>query len=126
MPSASALNFDLDVSHEVSPGTLDQEIVRRAAVILWSEAMWNRNDNGKCPAEATTWSIYCALEKATMEVTGGFHHRRPALEMVRALVEQRTAGRNYNHRLMDYNNDPSTTLADVQSLFKQALAEMEK
>jgi hypothetical protein len=44
-----------------------------------TEAAWNRSDNRECPTSATKWSIYCALEKATLDVTGGPHHRRPAL-----------------------------------------------
>ena len=32
---------------------------------------------------------------------------------------------NYEHRLMDYNNDPTTTLDDVRSAFQEALAGMD-
>jgi hypothetical protein len=64
------------------------------------------------------------MQRATIEVTGAFHHRRPALEVVRLIVEKRTVGRPYHHRLMDYNNDPSTHLDDVRSLFAEALAQM--
>lgn len=59
------------------------------------------------------WSIYCAIEKATIEVTSGFHHRRPALEIVRLIIDSRSVGRPYHHRLMDYNNDRSTTFGDL-------------
>jgi hypothetical protein len=62
------------------------------------------------------------VEKAEIEVTGGFHHRRPAGELVREIVDERAKNRNYSHRMMDYNNDPTTTLADVRSLFAEALA----
>jgi hypothetical protein len=124
--SPSTLSFDLDASHEVAPNALDEEIIRKAASILSTTEAWNRADNRKCPTDATTWSIYCALEKATIEVTGGFHHRRPALEAVRQIVDERAVGRNYHHRLMDYNNDPTTHLSDVQSLFHEALTRMEK
>lgn len=119
--SSSALRFQIDTSREILPNELDRQIVQRAATILSSASTWNRDDNRRCPTTATTWSIYCALERATIEVTGAFHHRRPALEVVRQIVEERTAGRNYNHRLMDYNNDSTTTLRDVQSLFAEAL-----
>ena len=64
------------------------------------------------------------MEAATAEVTGGMDHRRPAMEVVREIVEDRTTGRGYNHRLMDYNNDSTTTLDDVQSLFREALERM--
>ena len=124
--SSPTLSFDLDASHEVKPNALDQKIVREAAAILSTETVWNRADNRECPASATTWSIYCALEKATFDVTGGSHHRRPALEVVREIVDQRTTTRTYHHLLMGYNNDPTTRLSDVQSLFKEALMRMEK
>jgi hypothetical protein len=41
---------------------------------------------------------------------------------VREIVDERTKTRNYHHRMMDYNNDPTTTLADVRSLFAEAIA----
>jgi len=121
---ASGLSFDVDSAHEVPPNELDGQIIRRAASILSTARVWNRMDNRKCPSDATTWSIYCAMEKATAEISGGEDHRRPGMELVREIVDDRSAGRNYNHRLMDYNNDPRTTLADVQSIFAEALVRM--
>lgn len=123
----ASVRFRIDTpAQEIPPSALDRKIVERAAAILTSDAVWNRADNRQCPLSAATWSIYCAMEKATVEVTGAFHHRRPALELARKIVDERTAGRAYDHRLMDYNNDPSTRLADVRSLFAQALARMPK
>jgi hypothetical protein len=122
--SAKALRFDIDTSADVKPSLLDRDIVRRAAAMLSSDAVWNRHDNRKCPKDAATHSIYCAMIDASIAVTGGFNHRRPAMEAVRAIVDERSAGRPYHHRLMDYNNDPKTTLGDVQSLFAEALRRM--
>ena len=119
------MGFDLDATHEVAPNALDLKIMQRAAALISSDAKWNRKDNRVCPDTATTWSIYCAMEKATVDVTGAPSHRRPALEAVRLIVDERSAGRNYDHRLMDYNNDPRTQLGDVQSLFKEAMAGMQ-
>ncbi len=113
-------------AQELPPSELDRTIIARAAAILSSDTVWNRADNRQCPPAATTRSIYCAMARATAEVTGAFHHRRPALELVRRIVDERTAGRAYEHRLMDYNNDPATRLADVRSLFAQALARIPK
>ena len=124
--AGSALNFKLDASQEAAPSALDLKIVQKAAEILAKEGVWNREDNRKCPVNASKWSIYCALEKAEVEVTGGFHHRRPAAEIVREIVDERTASRNYHHRLMEYNNDPTTHLQDVQSLFQEAEARIRK
>jgi hypothetical protein len=120
----STVRFQVDTARQIAPNALDREIVTRADALLSSDAVWNRADNRKCDPDAKKWSIYCALEHATREVTGGFHHRRPALEIVRVIVEERTKDRNYDHRLMDYNNDASTHLDDVRTLFAVALERM--
>ena len=124
--TGTALQFQIDSSHEVPPTELDRQIVRRADAILSSDPAWNRADTRECHPTDTTWSIYCAMQRATIEVTGGFHHRRPALQVVREIIEVRTAGRPYAHRLRDYNNDPMTRLSDVRTLFAEALAHMNR
>jgi hypothetical protein len=120
--NATAMHFQFDGKHEVPPNALDKAIVERASTVITSDAVWNRADDRKCPADATTWSIYCAVERAMIEITGGFNHRRPAGQLVRQLVDERSANRNYSHRMMDYNNDPRTVMADVRSLFAEAIA----
>ena len=122
--TATELRFRIDAHHEAPPSGLDRRIVERADALLASTSVWNRADDRHCPRAATAWSIYCAMERAEIDVTGGFHHRRPAMEVVRTIIEERTAGRPYHHRLMDYNNDPSTRLSDVHSAFAEALARM--
>lgn len=94
----------------------DLRIIRRAAEILSGEAKWNRKDNRVCPDNASSWSLYCALDKASVEINGKFDHRLGALEEVRRTVETVSSGKEYQHRLMGYNNDPSTTLADVKKV----------
>ncbi len=68
----SSVRFQIDTASELAPNAYDREIIQRADALLSSDAVWNRADNRKCPADATTWSIYCALEKATRDVTGDF------------------------------------------------------
>ncbi len=118
----AVMHFRIDTLNQIAPNALDRQILQRASSVITSEAVWNRADNRKCPAAATTWSIYCAVEKAELELTGGFHHRRPAGELVREIVDERAKDRNYNHRMMDYNNDPATHLEDVRTLFAEAIA----
>jgi hypothetical protein len=120
--NATAMHFQFDGHHEVPPNAVDREILERSSRIISSEAVWNRADDRKCPANARTWSIYCAVELAMIEVTGGFDHRRPAGQLVRQIVDERSADRNYSHRMMDYNNDSRTVIADVRSLFAEAIA----
>jgi hypothetical protein len=118
------LAFEVDRQDEVPPNALDVRIIERASQILSSPRVWNRHDNRKCSPGAATFSIYCAGERAVEDVTGAtdlLNHRRPAMEVIRAVVDDRSEGRGYHHRLMDYNNDPTTTFNDVQSLFREAL-----
>jgi hypothetical protein len=94
----------------------DLRIVQRARKILDSPAKWNRADTRVCPAAAKTFSLYCALEKATDEVSGDFEHRGAAMQEARFVIDEVMAkGNHYDHRLMDYNNDPTTSFRDIQA-----------
>ena len=95
----------------------DLQIVKRAREILDSPSKWNRSDNRECPAGAKTFSLYCALQMATNEVSGKSAHRGAALQEARFVIDEIASDRNYNHRLMDYNNYPTTTFADIQEVF---------
>jgi hypothetical protein len=106
---------------------VDLDIVEHARKILDSPAKWNRADNRKCPPDETTFSLYCALEKATYEVTGSFAHRGAAMQEARFVIEELVPDwRKYNHRLMGYNNDPKTTFADIQKVFQLLHDHIEK
>ncbi|HTY82791.1 MAG TPA: hypothetical protein VMB19_01165 [Silvibacterium sp.] len=98
----------------------DIRIVQRAQEILDSPSKWNRADTRVCPAQAKTFSLYCALEKATYDVTGKFAHRGAAMQEARFVIDEIAPNaKNYHHRLKDYNNDPKTTFADVQTFFRK-------
>ena len=93
--------------------------MQRAREILNSPAKWNRADTRVCPATAKMFSLYCALEKATDEVAGDFKHRGAAMQEARFVIDDIAPNRkNYHHRLMGYNNDPTTTFADIQKVFR--------
>lgn len=71
-------------------------------------------------------SLYCALQRASADSYGSHDptrvadHRRVALQEVRFAVEEATRGRELNHRLMDFNNLPETTFADIQRVLARA------
>ena len=96
----------------------DLEIVKRAKQILDSPSKWNRADNRLCPAGAKTFSLYCALQIATNEVTGKSEHRGAALQEARFVIDELTKKKDYEHWLMGYNNDPTTTFADIQEVLR--------
>jgi hypothetical protein len=98
----------------------DVRILQRADEILSDETRWNRQDDRTCEPEDTTWSLFCALQKASIEVLGKYDHRRAALQEVRFAIEDVTNGREFEHRLMDYNNLPETQFQDIKQVLKMA------
>ena len=92
----------------------DLAILDGADAILAEEADWNRHDTRECPPGATTFSLFCALQKASIDILGAYDHRRVALQEVRFAVEDATKGREFEHRLMDYNNLPETRFSDIK------------
>ncbi len=111
---------DIDNPDAKPPVTrADVRIVQRARKILNSPSKWNRADTRICPPDARTFSLYCALEKATGEEKEKFQHRSAAMQEARFVIDEIAPNRkNYNHRLMDYNNDPTTTFADLKRFFQ--------
>ena len=100
----------------------DLRILVKADEILKDESVWNRNDDRVCDDDesAGRWSLFCALQKACIDVLGKYDHRRVALQEVRFAVEDATRGRDFEHRLRDFNNLPETRFADVKKVLKVA------
>jgi hypothetical protein len=98
----------------------DLRILQRADQILSSPAVWNRKDTRTCKPADRTWSLFCALEKASLDVLGEYRHREVALQEVRFAIMDATNDRPFEHRLMDYNNLPSTTFDDIKRVVKVA------
>jgi hypothetical protein len=120
-PQPAPVPAAVDYERRDQPVTdADLEILVRADEILASEAVWNRHDTRECKPEDTTWSLFCALQRASIEVTGKYEHRAVALQEVRFAVEEATQGMDLHHRLMDYNNLASTRFADVKAVLRVA------
>lgn len=102
----------------------DLRILTRADEILRDESVWHRQDDRECHDDNARgqWSLFCALQKACVEVLGQYDHRRAALQEVRFAVEDATGGRQFAHRLMDFNNLPETQFGDVKRVLQVAMA----
>ena len=93
----------------------DEAILVRAEALLGSDAVWNRADERECNDDEASGkrSLFCALQRACIDVLGNCDHRRVALQEVRFAVEEASRGRNFEHRLRDFNNLPSTRFEDI-------------
>ena len=100
----------------------DVALLVRAEALLSSAAVWNRADERECKDDEATGkrSLFCALEKACIDVLGSYDHRRVALQEVRFAVEDATRGRAFEHRLRDFNNLPETRFEDVRRVLAVA------
>jgi len=100
----------------------DLRILLKARELLKNDSVWNRKDDRECLDDEATGkrSLFCALQKACIEVLGVYDHRRVALQEVRFAVEDATRSQNFEHRLRDFNNLPTTRLADIQAVLQVA------
>ena len=121
-PSASAPAPSVVVER---PATADDlRILERADEILTDATKWDRADDRVCNDTDTTWSLFCAVKQASEEVLGMYRHEdkmgQAATREVRRVIEELNPGRTFKHRLMDYNNLPSTTFEDMKKVLHLA------
>jgi hypothetical protein len=120
----NAVRFLIAANNQLPPTADDVRIIERAKALLSDERTWNKQDDRTCPSNPQKWSLFCALEQSTSEVSGGVHYRQPALQMAREVLNEVGGSRLGKHRLMDYNNHPDTTLADIHGLLDTAQARL--
>lgn len=99
----------------------DIEILKRTRNILADETVWDRADDRVCDEGDTTWSLFCALYKASIEIAGEYDHRRVALQEVRFAIEDVSGGQEFDHRLKDFNNQKDMTLKGIHEVIDIAL-----
>ena len=89
------------------PTPTDLEILRAADELLASEKQWNRVDDRRCDDDflKNEWGLYCLLMQASVNETGDFNHRSAALKEVRDAIMELRPEKEYQHRLMDFNNE---------------------
>src|SRR5579864_5301738 len=68
----------------------DLKIIQKADSILSDSTKWNKQDDRQCTDDIATgkYSLFCALYKASIDVTGKYIHRRAAMQAVRFAVER--------------------------------------
>jgi len=99
---------------------VDLEILLKADALLKDEAVW-RKDAVRVCAESANLNLYCVLERASIEVTGKFEHRQPALQEVRFVIDDYYKSRWSVHRLADFNAHPDTSFNDVKWVIAKAI-----
>ena len=124
--SDDGLRLAWDEGVEAPPSQTDLDIFLTARDLLSDEALWDREDDRNCENDPSLISLYCALARATAGAMGRYQHRQPAMQAVRRVIAAEWPERVVDHRLMNFNNDPRTTLADVHRLFELAEASLRR
>ena len=108
-----------DVHVSATPLAFPEELalIRRARAILNTQRHWNHRDTGTC-STLFRLSVHCALEQAAREERVPTAVFEAALQEARLVIWDLVVSREYAHPLMDYNNDASTSFADVQRLLR--------
>ncbi|UFS63347.1 hypothetical protein LOH54_04260 [Sulfurimonas sp. HSL-3221] len=107
----------------VSP--VDLEILSRADTLLPNESAWRKAPVSDC-SQLEELDLYCALEKASVEVMGRYVHRQPALQEVRFAIDDYYRTRWTKHRLIDFNADKATGFGDIKFVLAQASSSVKK
>lgn len=104
---------------ELRVADTDFRILAKARQILSGPSVWNRHDDRACEDDAkrNSWSLFCALYQASVDMVGVYLHLRPVMMEVRAVVGEVTNRRSFEHQLRDFNNLESITYADIASIF---------
>ncbi len=103
----------------------DLKILDSANMRLSNTMVWDRADDRKCDAQDETFSLYCALYFGSIDTVGEYQHRRTALQEIRFAIEDVSVGREFDHRMMDFNNLPETSFDDVKNVISTARAQLQ-
>ena len=90
----------------------DIKVLDGATKLLQDGGGWNRNDDRLCIC-GEAWSLFCALARASIDVTGEYDHRRVAIQEVRFTIDDNFPDRWTRHHLQDFNNHKDTRFDDV-------------
>jgi uncharacterized protein YkuJ len=125
-PQGEIISLDDEYNLTLPASPEDLRIVQRAKQILNRPEKWDRSDtrvchvkacNLGCPTLAQTFSLYCALKRATEEVTRRFEHRGRVMQEARFVIDEIAVNRkDFEHRLQGYNNSPERTFDDIQKV----------
>jgi len=120
------ITFEMD--NDPSPPVTESDllIIQKSISLLKDEKNWNRADDRECKDdfENQKYSLFCALQKASIEITGSYDHRKAVLQMIRKTIVDIYPKKVLEHRLRDFNNLPETTHAVLMDLLTRVEKEV--
>ena len=94
--SGNTVDVDISADRLAPPSQDDLSIINDAKTLLSQPGVWSQTGTRTCEPDAKSYDLFCALQHSTIQVTGTFQYRQPAMQIVRAVVDQ-VAGRRDQH-----------------------------
>jgi hypothetical protein len=122
------LSFVIDWWYTPPARPVDAATLEMAQQLLADSARWRQEDDRRCEddVESRRWSLFCALKHASTERMGEYNHHNTAMNTVRFVINDEVPDHGFEHPLMDYNNAPSTTHADVLRVLEIARQRLQR
>jgi hypothetical protein len=114
------LSFWFQFDEDAPPTHDDLAIIERTAGILSDELVWDRSRGRRCASSARTWTLYCALRQATVEETGEFHDRQPAIVITSKVIGDVFRDMSWEDPLVEYNAYDDAILIEMHRLLTMA------
>jgi hypothetical protein len=106
---------------DVQVSQVDLDILNKTNQLLSDEHVWEKQHPSDC-TKTEKLDLFCALEKASIDVMGKYIHRKPALQEVRFAIDDNYKNRWSKHRLIDFNSNKDTNFDDVKSVLEMAIS----
>lgn len=106
----------------------DLDILNMTDSLLSNSSNWHQNDDRQCDNDikSGSWSLFCALKYSSIIIAKEYNHHNTAIQTVRFIIDELQPKHGYEHTLMDFNNNSSTTHAEILKVIKEAKKRIEK
>ena len=90
------------------------------------EKSWHKNDDRNCEddIEKNCYSLFCALQRASIEFEGEYNHRNAIMQKIRQTIVKIYPSKEWKHRLRDFNNMPETDFDILMELLNRVESEV--
>ena len=116
-----SISFTINEDPVVPVTEDDLKIIQLAKKLLSEEQYWNKEDDRRCDDDLAnkSYSLYCALRLASLEIENKYNHRNAVLQKLRHLIDLKYPNKKWNHRLMDFNNMEETNYEDIVKILNE-------
>ena len=128
----NSISFGINLQPTPPVTKADLQIIEVVKKMLKNEESWHKDDDRDCTDDRDNkkYSLFCALQTASIEVEGEYNHRSALMQKVRININNRYPDKEFAHRLRDYNNMPETTYTNLMNLLdavkNQVIYELEQ